>query len=387
MGFDTDMRKVSERLQRWVQSAIIDSKDFAEIDGKIQRHYDDRARLFDDLQNALKRDKDIQDPWDSLCDKGSRLTDDLNSAIASKVPDGFRGLGMSDFYEGEKKAWESCKNTKLGSMAEGIFTLGQYNLDVYRRLDEDLKKSREDAKVIDELARAAFGDTYESVRGFAVEVASTFASTLASVVPGIGKVLAPKAKTTAASLLGGSKTFRELARKKAALKKVLVDNSISVVNAKTQIGDGAIDELHRKAQDAANSWKGAAARSDYNAEDWASFAKCCLEIMANKAVPAIEKAKSLLYTMQPMYTDTIKSTFLSLMSDPSSVENFSGKLSAEVQKMTADLAKENDVIAALQQNDPTRTAIAQMQQIKADVTEALKELQNALRESEELMKS
>ena len=64
MGFDNDMRKVTERFKKWGDSAVISNDDFANVDGLIQRHYDERGRLFDDLQNALKRDKDIQSPWE-----------------------------------------------------------------------------------------------------------------------------------------------------------------------------------------------------------------------------------------------------------------------------------------------------------------------------------
>ena len=67
MGFDADMREVTERLKTWGETAIIGDDDFADVDGLIQKHYDDRARLFDDLQNALKRDTDIQSPWDCIC--------------------------------------------------------------------------------------------------------------------------------------------------------------------------------------------------------------------------------------------------------------------------------------------------------------------------------
>jgi hypothetical protein len=387
MGFDADTRKVLERFKKWGNANVITIEAFSAVEGMINYHQDARGRLFDELQSALKRDTGIQSPWDSLCDKGLEENERLNNSIASKIPDGLRGIGMSDFYEGEKAVWQACKSGRIGLLAETIYEIGQSDVEVFRKLDEDLKKSREDSKVVDELARAAFGDMSASIRSMAVEVTSGLAAAPVVLIPLIGKVWAPQAKKAAASLLGGSRAVRELARKKAAAKKVLVDNRELVDKAKGQIGDGAIEDLHKRAQDIANSWKGAGSRGDHNADDWGSFGRACLELLANKAVPAIEKAKSLLYTMRPIYVESITTTFVTLMSDPASLESFNGKLSDEVQKMMDDLAKEDVVIASLRDSDPKRSAVAEMKQITADVTEALNELKAALRESQELLKT
>ena len=71
------------------------------------------------------------------------MNDSLNSAIASKIPDGFRGLGMDDFYEGEKAAWRDCKSGRIGLIAETFHDIGKDDVDIYKQLEEDLKKARE----------------------------------------------------------------------------------------------------------------------------------------------------------------------------------------------------------------------------------------------------
>src|SRR5687767_2135398 len=101
MGYDYDMRKVTERFKKWGESAVVKNEDFSYVDGLIQRHYDERGRVFDDLLNSLKNETGVQSAWDGYCDKGLDLHERLNSAVAGKFPDGFRGLGMSDFYDGE----------------------------------------------------------------------------------------------------------------------------------------------------------------------------------------------------------------------------------------------------------------------------------------------
>jgi hypothetical protein len=386
MGFDSDMRKVTERFKKWGDTAVITSDNFSNVDSLIQRHYDERGRLFDELQNALKRDTDVQSPWDNLCDKGLELNERLNSAIASKIPDGFRGIGMSDFYEGERAAWQNCKSGRIGLISEAIYDIGKNDVEIFKKLEEDLKKAREDAKIVDELARATFGDVRDSIRGVAGEIASILVAVPVIALGQIGKALAPQAKRAVRSFVSGSSAMREMAKKKRVAKDILVRNSDMVDKAKEQIGDGAIQNILKRAEEIANSWK-SASRGDYSAADWDSFGRACCEILRSKAAPATEKAKILFDNMRPLYLEAIKTSFVTLLSDPSSLENFKGQLNDDTQKMFDDLAKENVAIALLRDSEPKRTADAEMKQILAEVTEALKELKNAIREVEEQMKA
>jgi hypothetical protein len=380
------MTKVTEDLKKWGEKAVITNDDFSNVDGLIQRHYDERGKLFDELLNALKRDTDIQSSWDSLCDKGLELNDRLNSSIAGKIPDGFRGLGMSNFYEGEKAAWQACKSGRIGLIAEAIYDIGKNDGEIFKKLEEDLKKAREEAKIVDELTRATFGDIRESIRSFAVEILAGLAATPVAVIPVIGKVWGSQAKKVARSMMGGSAAMRELGKKKRVAKDVLVRNSDMVDKAKEQIGDGAIQNILKRAEEVANSWKGAS-RGDYNAADWDSFGRACCEVLRNKAALATDKAKILFDNMRPLYIEAIKTSFVTLLSDPSSLENFKGQLKDETQKMFDDLAKENAVIAILRDSDPKKLAVSEMKQILDDVTQALKELNDRIRENDELLKN
>ena len=385
MGFDADMREVTERLKTWGETAIISNDDYAFVDGQIQKHYDNRARLFDDLQNALKRDTDIQSPWDNICDKGLALNDSLNSAIASKIPDGFRGLGMDDFYEGEKAAWQDCKGGRIGLIAETFHDIGKDDVDIYKQLEEDLKKAREESKLIDEVSRATFGEVRDQARNVVAEVAGILAAIPAAALPMIGKGLSSKSRQLVVSMIKGSSTVRELTKKKRAAKEILVRNVELVVKAKEQIGDGAIRDMVKRAEELATSWK-EASDDDYDARDWDSFGRACIEIIRDKAAPVTEKAKMLFDNMQPMYVEALKTSFITLFSDPSTLENFKGQLNDDMQKMLEDLARENLVIASLRDSEPKRSADAQMKEIVAEVNEALADLKTAIREIDEEMK-
>ena len=384
MGFDADMRKVTERYVEWGKTAIITNDDFGAVDSLIQRHYDDRSRLFDDLQNALKRDTDIQSPWDSICDKGVELTDRLNNEISRKIPDGFKGLDMSDFYEGEKAAWKECKEGRIGLIAEAMFEIGKNNVEIFKQLEEDLKRAREDSKLIDEVSRATFGEVRDSIRNVVAEIAGVLAAAPAAALPMIGKGLSSKARQAVQSMIKGSASVREMTKKKAAARGILVRNSDMVDKAREQIGDGAIRDILKRTEELATEWKDVP--EDDFAKDWDSFGRACIEILRDKAEPVTDKAKILFDNMRPMYIESLKTSFVTLLSDPSTLENFKGQLNDDTQKMFEGLAAENQSIALLRDSEPKRSAVAEMNEILQEVTEALKELKESIREIDEEMK-
>lgn len=386
MGYDYDMRDVTENYKKWGEKSVITSDDFAYVDGLIQRHYDERGRIFDDLLNALKRDADIQSPWSNCCDKGLDLLERLNSGISGKISNGFQGIELSDFYEGEKAAWQRCKTSRVDMTAETIVEIGNNDLEIFKKLEEDLKSAREDEKTIDEVVKATFGQMRDSVRGVAAEAIGIGSSLTAGALDRFAKALAPKATQTAKDFVKGSDVVRELSRKKRAAKDILVRNFDMVNAARDKISDSAVQNLLSQAEGAANEWKGAS-RGKYQARDLESFAGACREILRDKAARTTERAKSLFYSMQPLYVEAIKSEFKTLYSDPSTIENFQGQLSDETKKMFDELSKEDIAITMLRDSEPKRSAYATMKQIVADVTESVQKLKDAIRETEEQMRA
>jgi hypothetical protein len=110
------------------------------------------------------------------------------------------------------------------------------------------------------------------------------------------------------------------------------------------------------------------------------------EILKNKSEPAIEKAKNLFENMRPLYVEAINTAFLTLSSDPSTLENFKGQLSDDDQKMLVELAKDDEVINALRDSDPKKKAIADMAKVRDDLAKAIKELKDSIVEMERQMK-
>jgi len=385
MGFDADMRKVQERFKRWGDSNVVTIEAFSAVEGMINYYGGERERLFDSMQNELKRDRDGQGNWDNLCDKALDMLDRTNSSISGKIPNGFSGLGMSDFYEGEKANWQQCKNTKICSIAEGIYLCGQSNTEIFRKFEEDLKKSREDSKIIEELGRSVYGNMADTMKEGGVQVAAVLAAAPVAAIPMIGRVVAPQIRKGVQSMLGGAGTIRDLARKKAIARKILLDNKELQNKAKQQIGTDAIEVLRGKARDVINSWKNS--RGDYNAEDWAQFGRPCLELMETKAVQAIERAKAMVYTMEPLYNESLTKAFITIFSDADTLAKLDEAFSNQVMKVMDDLAKEAAVMTTLRDNSEVRSANQEMKAIMDEVLKALQELKAALRDQYEMLKT
>jgi predicted nuclease of predicted toxin-antitoxin system len=111
----------------------------------------------------------------------------LNSAIESKINDGFRAMNLGDFYQGEKIAWDECKRGKIGLIGEAMIDIMNNDVEIFKKLEEDVKKCREEAAVVDELTRASFGETREKIRSAAVDAAAGAAAAPVAAIPMIGK--------------------------------------------------------------------------------------------------------------------------------------------------------------------------------------------------------
>jgi hypothetical protein len=387
MGFDADTHKSMERFQKWSNSNAILDKDYSAVLDLFNRHDSERTKLFEELLNHLKREKDVVSPWQSTADKGVELNDALNKAIAEKVPDGLRGLGMSDFYEGEKKAWQSIKGSLIAPLSEIMSEIAMNDVELAKTFEDELKKAREEGRVIDEAARATLGENRDTVRGMAIDAAKEGATKVISEVPMIGKHLVGVATKLVESLMGGSAKVREFGRKKRAIKDTMLLNRDKMDKLREALSEKAIEASSKNAYDLAGSWRGNAGNGDYGANDWESFGSACKDIIRNKADPAMDKAKKLYGEVYPAYLEAIKKDFVTLLSDPSTLDSFKGQLSDDAAKLFDELTADDQLILALRDSDPKRTAAAEMAKIRDDVTNAIKTLKDSIREIEELMKT
>jgi hypothetical protein len=158
-----------------------------------------------------------------------------------------------------------------------------------------------------------------------------------------------------------------------------------VGKAREQINSSAIEDVLKRSEDIAHSWK-EATRNDYR-QDWERFGNDCLEVMRDKAARAKAKADTLFDNMVPLYTEALTKGFKSILSDRSTLDAFFGRLSDSTQKILDDLSREDEFLATLKASDPTRSAVDTMEQIKKDLTQQLEELKLNIRRMEERMRS
>ena len=391
MSYDADPRSIMRRVSDWGADAVITRDDYSAVESLIMRHYDERGRVFEEMVNTLKREADIQSPWDSLCARGLDLNERLRSAVESKLNAadgrGFTDSQMSTFYEGEKLAWNACK-TRIAVYGEAMRDIRDNNEVIFKKLEEDLKKAQEEARVIDELVRTTFDTTVgDQVRTFTAEGVGTAISLKTAAVTGgfFGRILSPKAKELTRSFIAGNAQLREAEKRKRAAKAVLMANTELVAKAREQIGGPAIDLVLRSAEDVARSWKDAT-RNDYK-QDWERFGNDCCEVMRDKAARAKAKAETLFDNMLPLYKEALTKAFVSIMSDASMLDNFYGRLSDSTQKILDDLSTEDQFLATLKMSDPTQSAVDTMEEIKKDITKELEELKLSIRRLKESMRS
>lgn len=391
MSYDADPRSIMRRVSDWGAGAVITRDDYAAVESLIMRHVDERGRVFEEMVNTLKREAEIQSPWNSLCDKGLALNQSLRSAVEPKLnaadSRGFNDSRMSTFYEGEKLAWNACKD-KIAVYGEAMREIRDNNEIIFKKLEEDLKNAQQEAKVIDELVRATFDSTVgNQVRTFTAEGVGTAITLKAAALTSgfFAKILLPKAKELSKSFIVGNAQLREAAKRKATAKGILTANSLLVGQAQERIAVPAIENVLKSAEEVARSWKDAT-RNDYK-QDWERFGNDCIEVMRDKAARAKAKASTLFDNMVPLYKEALTKSFVSVMSDPAMLDTFFGRLSDSTQKMLDDLSTEDQFLATLKISDPTRSAVDTMEEIKKDLTKELEELKLAIRRMKEEMRT
>ena len=391
MSYDADVRAIMRRVSDWGAGAVITRDNYSAVENLIMRHVDERGRVLEEMVNTLKREAEIQSPWDNLCEKGLALNESLRSAVEPKLnaadSRGFNDSQMNTFYEGEKLAWNACK-AKIAVYGEVMRDIRDNNEIIFKKLEEDLKNAQSESKAVEEMARKTFDSTIgDQVRTFSAEgVRAAMTMGAAAVTSGyFVKGLLPKARELSKSLIVGNAELREAEKRKSAAKAVLMANTELVGKAREQIGGPAIENVLKSAEETARSWKDAT-RNDYK-QDWERFGNDCLEVMRDKAARAKAKAETLFDNMVPLYKEALTKGFVSIMSDPGILDDFYGRLSDSTQKILDDLSTEDDFLATLKMSDPTRSAVDTMEEIKKDLTKQLEELKLDIRRIKEKMRS
>lgn len=382
--FIQDMKDVTDQFNKWCNANAIFDEDFRIIDNLLQKHYDQRGTLFEILLKILEQsDEELSDNWQRVCDQALDQLDHLNGAIPSRAGDGLKGVGLGSFYEGEKRIWQENRKATIATIAEVISDIGRNDDELIKQLEEDLKKAREGSDLINEIYRVTFSETREKARDYATRALSEAAAKGASLIPLIGGKLAGPAGALVTAISSTAAKVFDMKKQKKAYKDVIMNNRQKIEDLKPKINDEVIKNACQKGIEFANSLKGIGSNGEYAAKDWATFASGCSDRLKNRSDAPITKAKYLYENVYPAYIYSLKLTFATLASDPETLRSFRGSLDAEIQNVYEALLKDMEVVTTLRDNPDKIAAFKVLEQIKADVTAAVKVLSDAFRTAEE----
>ena len=385
-----DMKDATELFNKWTNAApehALLEKDYKLIDTALQKAYDLRNGLFENMLKILERSSDeLESDWKRSCEEGLTLLRGLDAAIASSASGGLRGIGLGSFFEGELGIWEKNKAAGVAIMAEAITQIGKNDDDLIKKLEEDLKKAREDGRVSDEAIRVSLGQTKAQIRELTIQAVEKGATKLISEIPAIGEKISGFAGKAIEAIVGSSEKTRSEGKNKAGYKDVLLKNRKMIEDVKAKVDDVAIGQVLKDGVSMAYALKDGAT-GDYKAADWRRFGEECAKRLNARCEPAIGKAQYLYKTVYPAYIEGLTGAFASLASTPANLTALRDELDDETLKVFEALRKDDEVTLALHDNPTKDTARKVLQKIRDDVAEAIKKLKDSIKDAEELLRT
>jgi hypothetical protein len=328
------------------------------------------------------------DNWENISDKGlellqrfqEELTHLINNQREPRIVDSdvsrLEEVGAGDFAQGEARVWEENKKGKIALMAYAMRQMHMGNIEVRQKLMDDLKKAREDSDVANRLLEKSFGTVNDKL----FEVTTLLASMGAGKIPVVGGLVKQG--------ISGLKEYRDgfkAAQDKKTCKKILLDNLDLIQKVKEKLDTTAITDRCKDGVDAARSLRDAG-RGDYRAEDWEKFGEECRTKLEERRDLAIEVAQELFGNLRSEYVNATATAFAALLSDPSSLANWKGKIDDNTQKIYEQLAEEDQLVAGLHDGPFKTTAQSTMKDIRDEVNNQINSLKDTIKDAEELMK-
>ena len=384
-----DMRDATELFNKWMNApdhALLE-KDFKAIDTALQKAYDLRSGLFENMLKILERSgDDLESDWQRSCDEGLTLLRGLDAAISSSVSGGLKSIGLGSFFDGELKIWQKNRDAAVAIMAEAITQIGQSDDDLIKKLEEDLKKAREGGGIADEAIRVSLGQTKAQMRELTLLAVEKGATKLISEIPKIGEKIAEPASKVIEVIIGSSEKTRTEGKNKAGYKDVLLNNRKMIEDVREKLNDEAIVHVLKDGVSMAYSLKDGAS-GDYKAADWARFGEECAKRLNARSEPAIVRAQYLYKNVYPAYIEGLTGAFASLASTPANLTALRDELDEETLKVFEALRVDGEVIMALHNNPAKETARQVLEKIRNDVAEAVKKLKDTIKDADERLRT
>jgi DNA-binding ferritin-like protein len=384
-----DMRDATELFNKWTTAPDhpLFEKDFKAIDTALQKAYDLRSGLFENMLKILERPGDnLESDWQRSCDEGLTLLRGLDAAISSSVSGGLKSIGLGSFFEGESKIWQKNRDAAVAIMAEAITQIAKSDDDLIKKLEQDLKTAREGGQVADEKIRVSLGQTKMQIRELTILAIEKGATKLISEIPKIGEKIAEPASKVIEVIIGSSEKTRTEGKNKAGYKDLLLNNRKMIEDLREKLNDEAIVHVLKDGVSMAYSLKDGAT-GDYKAADWARFGEECAKRLNARSDPAIGRAQYLYKNVYPAYIEGLTGAFASLASTPANLTALRDELDEETLKVFEALRVDGEVIMALHDPIARQTARQVLQKIRDDVEAAIKKLKDTIKDADERVRT
>lgn len=354
----------------------------------LQKYGDERDRLFDQMLSLLSRPESdsIVDDWKNSCEKGGDLLEDLNSSMPkSPTGEGLNGVGVRDFYEGEKKVWAENGKGQLALVANVIAKIKAANTGLIQQCNDDLKAIHDS----DAEAQSTLNENCDFIKSDLLDVGSTLASKMNDKsLTGWMKEGQAKdyIKKWSDNIVQKTDDNFKAAQQKGALRKQILDKIELLNNAREQLDEKWIDDMYRSGEDGTKSLPGAGETGEYRALDWAKFGASCIEPLADGRDDAKDQAKTVFDEILPNFQEEGNTTFAALTDDPSRLEDWKSELHDKQESIQEALATEDEIIKDLAEGPYQDAARETFDEFRSTFADGMKLLFDRTKDAEDQMR-
>lgn len=360
-----DVEDARELVEQRMRATGMEESIFDRILDLLERFDTDREKLFEEMLDKLDAPgwDGLRDRWTTNCEQGDALLERIEEQLTDVLDDsqatGMSGselmaaVGPRDLLSGERKIWEQNRKGEIADVAVLIGKILDTDLQVIKKCEEDLKKVRDDDKVVEALIVKNFGSVTAAVKNLAVKYSIT----------GVPRLIVLLMKDSSAKQLA-TDTFKQIeklmeenynaAKQKRIIKQTVLNNIEMLSKAKEQLSEEWIDQLYAKGESAAKALRDAGRTGDYEATDWEGFGSACITALAARRDAAKEQSRKVFAELLPAFIEENVKAFAALTDDWETLKNWTDELEDTFESIEEVLDAEEEFRAGLAEGDYSR---------------------------------
>ncbi|HEX6685323.1 MAG TPA: hypothetical protein VF062_21210 [Candidatus Limnocylindrales bacterium] len=392
-----DVEDARELVEQRMRATGMEESIFDRILGLLEGFDSERESVIGDMLDRLEASgwADLRDRWQSGCQKALASLESLEEGIVDALDDSeatamsedelMAAVGPRDFLAGETKVWTKIAEGDIPDMATLMGKLLETDIEVIKKCEEDLKKVRDDDKVVEALIQKNFGSILTALKDLVAKYSLT----------GAPRLLVIFMKDASTRQLANEK-FKEIeklldenytaAKQKRVVRQTVLDNIDLLNKAREQLSEEWIDQLYSKGESAAKALRDAGRSGDYEAADWEGFGQACIRALAERRDAAKEQSRKIFGELLPTFIEENTRAFAALTDDPATLEKFTSELKATFETIDDRLEAEEDYKEELA-DGPYKQAVGQtLAAIRQEIEGGLKLITDRTDESDKEVK-